>query len=145
MIARLPGKVKAGAVDATPGYFPDWFPTLCAAAGIQPPEGLDGTNLWPGFTRQTPAVPRKSPMVWAYQEYGGQVAVIFENDVKVIRKGLLNPKPQSWEVYDLAADPAESNNLAAIRPDAIAETIKILKREVAPNRLFPLTIPGVNP
>ena len=45
MIARLPGEIPAGAVSAMPSYFPDWFPTLCEAAGLASPDGLDGESL----------------------------------------------------------------------------------------------------
>ena len=61
-------KVKAGHVNDTPGFFPDWFPTLCAAAGITTPAGLDGTNLWPNITADT-AIERKTPMLWVFPEF----------------------------------------------------------------------------
>jgi arylsulfatase A len=47
---RLPGRIAAGAVNDTPGYFADWFPTLCDAAGLEKPAGLDGESLWPVLT-----------------------------------------------------------------------------------------------
>jgi len=50
MIVRYPGKVKAGARSDTPGYFADWFPTLCEATGLETPDGLDGESLWPVIT-----------------------------------------------------------------------------------------------
>jgi Fe-S cluster assembly ATP-binding protein len=44
-IAHWPGKIPQGSVTAAPSYFADWFPTLCAASGTTPPDGLDGENL----------------------------------------------------------------------------------------------------
>lgn len=140
-IIRLPGVIEAGAVDPTPTYFADWFPTLCDAVGLTKPEGLDGESLWPHLTGGRPLSSRK-PMVWVFPEYGGQVAVRI-GDYKVIRQRLKSEKPGDWEVYDLAADPAESNDIADERPDLITRAIDILRTEVNENEIFPVPIPGV--
>ncbi len=142
MIARLPGKIAAGAVDATPSYFPDWFPTLCDAAGIEKPQGLDGESLWNVLIGTEKKLSRK-PMIWVFPEYGGQVAVRIE-EFKLVRQKLNSKKPGPWEVYDLSKDRAEANDLADKRADLIELAQAILKREVDDNKFFPLTIPGVN-
>lgn len=141
MIARLPGRIQAGAVNATPGYFADWFPTLCDAAGLARPPGLDGESLWPALTGR-PVSPRTRPMLWVFPEYGGQVAVRI-GDFKVVRQGLKTKAPGPWEVYDLSHDIAETKDLAATRADLIRQAEEILRREVAENTIFPLAIPGV--
>jgi arylsulfatase A-like enzyme len=140
MIVRLPGKVKAGATNDTPGFFPDWFPTLCAATGIKTPENLDGTNLWPAIT-EGKTIERKTPMLWFYPEYGGQAAVRI-GDFKIVRQGLLKKKPGAWEVYDLTKDRAEKNDLAAEYPELIQQAVDLLKKEVTPNATFPMPVPG---
>ena len=142
MIARLPGRIQAGTVNDTPGYFPDWFPTLCDAAGFDKPAGLDGDSLWPVLTGAAELKSRK-PMVWVFPEYGGQVAVRL-GDFKIVRQKLKTKMPGAWEVYDLSKDHAEANDLAASRADLIAQAEAVLKREVSENKIFPLTIPGVN-
>jgi N-sulfoglucosamine sulfohydrolase len=141
MIARLPGVIPAGKVSDAPSYFADWFPTLCQAAGLTPPANLDGESLWPVLTGGTPPATRK-PMVWVFPEYGGQVAVRL-GDFKLVRTGLKTKQPGPWQVYDLSRDRGESNDLSATRGDLIAEAEAVLKREVADNRIFPLSIPGV--
>ncbi|MCW1883872.1 arylsulfatase [Luteolibacter flavescens] len=138
-IVRLPGKVKADAEDLTPGYFPDWFPTLCSAAGLKAPGDLDGIDLWPTLTGDAP-VKRTKPMLWVFPEYGGQVAVRL-GDHKVIRRDLHTKKPGPWQVFDLAADPAESKDIAASQPGLIKEAIDVLKRETSPNGIFPVKVP----
>jgi arylsulfatase A len=142
MIVRLPSRVRAGEVNNTPGYFADWFPTLCDAAGLEKPNGLDGESLWPAITGGRQPMRRK-PMVWVFPEYGGQVAVRL-GEFKVIRQGLTTKSPGAWEVYDLSTDPGEKHDLMRDRGDLIAQTEEILRREVADNAVFPLTIPGVN-
>jgi arylsulfatase A len=140
MIVRLPGRVAAGAVSDVPSYFADWFPTLCAAAGLETPTGLDGENLWPVITGEA-ALQSRRPMVWVFPEYGGQVAVRI-GDFKVIRQGLKTKKPGDWEVYDLSQDHAEEHDLAASRSDLIRQAEDILRREVSENPRFPVPLPG---
>ncbi|MEY3608264.1 MAG: hypothetical protein RLZZ447_1052, partial [Verrucomicrobiota bacterium] len=128
MIARLPGRIPGGRVNAQPGYFADWFPTLCEAAGLRAPAGLDGESLWPALTSGR-ATPRRTPMVWVFPEYGGQVAVQL-GDLKAVRRGLRTPQPGGWEVYDLTRDPGEAYNLAAERPELVRAAEDVLRREM---------------
>jgi arylsulfatase A len=142
MIARLPGRIPAGTVNDTPGYFADWFPTLCDAAGLEKPAGLDGESLWPALTSGKSTV-RTKPMIWVFPEYGGQVAVQI-GDFKLVRQNLKTKMTGPWEVYDLSKDRSETNDLAASRADLIAQAEETLRHEVAENAIFPLQIPGVN-
>lgn len=143
MIARLPGRIAAGAVNDTPGYFADWFPTLCDAAGLEKPANLDGQSLWPVLTSQRKSLDSRKPMIWVFPEYGGQVAVRIGN-FKLARQGLKTKKPGAWEVYDVAQDRAEANDLAATRADLIQQAEQLLRREVSENAVFPVPTPSVN-
>ncbi len=127
-------------MSETPGYFADWFPTIAAAVGLKPPERADGENLLPTLLGQQQPERRK-PLIWVFPEYGGQIAVRW-GSMKVIRTGLKTKKPGPWEVYDLTADPSESNNLAASHQDLLQRTIDLLKTEVDENPIFPVPIPS---
>jgi arylsulfatase A-like enzyme len=142
MIARLPGRIPAGTVNDTPGYFADWFPTLCDAAGLAKPDGLDGESLWPALTNGKTTA-RTTPMIWVFPEYGGQVAVQI-GDLKAVRQGLKTKTPGAWEVYDLARDRGEARDIARDHADFIQQVEALLRREVSDNHVFPLAIPGVN-
>lgn len=143
MIARLPGRIPAGTWSEVPSYFADWFPTLCDAAGLPRPDGLDGESLWPVLTGTQSGLKRSKPMVWVFPEYGGQVAVRI-GDFKVVRQGLKTKTPGNWEVYDLATDPWESKDLASEHREIVAQALDVLRREVSENPVFPVPIPGVN-
>jgi hypothetical protein len=65
--------------------------------------------------------------------------------MKVVRCDLATKRPADWEVYDLAADPRETTNLAASRPDVIAAAQAVLRRETAANAEFPVPLPDVSP
>ena len=144
MIVRLPGVVPARSVSHAPGYFADWFPTLCDAVGLQNPEGLDGQSLWPimtGMTGEKEPTERKA-MVWVFPEYGGQVAVRLGN-MKVVRQGLKTKAVSNWEVYDLSVDASEKTDIAATHKKVVDQALEVLRREVAENKTFPLAIPGL--
>lgn len=142
MIVRLPGRIAAGKVNATPSYFADWFPTLCDAAGLTKPAKLDGQSLWPVLTEQA-TLERRKPMLWVFPEYGGQVAVRL-GEMKLVRQRLKTKMPGPWEVYDLSKDDAEANNLASSHADLIKQAEELLRSEVSENSVFPVPIPGVN-
>lgn len=143
MIVRYPGKVEAGGRSDVPGYFADWFPTLCEAVELEAPGKLDGESLWPAITGGASKADRK-PMVWVYPEYGGQVAVMM-GDLKAVRRGLNSRKPGEWELYDVVADRGETRNLAEEHPEWIEKAQGILSEQMADNELFPLKVPGVEP
>lgn len=138
MIARLPGKIPAGVVNDSPGYFADWFPTLCDAVGLAKPEGLDGESLWSAITSGK-TVAHAKPMVWVFPEYTGQVAVRI-GDKKAVRQGLKTKKPRGWEVYDIAKDRSEKNDIAASSAEVIQQAEEVLKKEVSANAIFPMDV-----
>lgn len=142
MIARLSGRITPGGVNATPSYFADWFPTLCEAAGLETPTGLDGQSLWPTLTGGQNQK-RVKPMLWVFPEYEGQVAVRL-GDFKGVRQKLKTKSPGPWEIYDLVKDPGETTDLAAQHPELIQQAEEVLKREISENVLFPLKVPGIN-
>lgn len=141
LIARWPGRIKAGSTSDFPSYFPDHFATLCDLAKIHPAGQRDGVSLLPVLTGQS--LPGRNPMVWVFAEYGGQVCVRI-GDFKVIRTGLNTRKPGEWEVYNVARDRSEKSDLAKDRPELVQQAITILKAQMNENAVFPLTVPGVN-
>jgi arylsulfatase A-like enzyme len=134
LIVRWPGTIPAGAVnDATVLAAVDIFPTLCALANIPAPAGIafDGEDLSAAFRGQ-PTV-RSKPLFW---EYGRKSAAAGPTVIRAfpypdepqsrsptlaIRNGrwklLMNADATDVELYDLAADPQESRNVAAAEPD----------------------------
>ena len=125
-----PGKVKASQVVEQPGYSADLMPTLCALTGADPGKPY-GENLLPVVLGEKPALESRKPMVWTGGAYGGQVAVRL-GDMKAVRRQLFKGakgRPLDWEVYDLAKDAEEKNNLSAARADVIESAKAVLKKE----------------
>ncbi len=126
-IVRWPGKVAAGKTIAQPAYSADLMPTLCALTGADAGTPF-GENILPIMLGEKDALASRKPLVWTGGGYGGQTAVRI-GDMKAIRRDLSKTKPLDWEVYDLAKDRSETNNLAATRRDVIDAALAVLKAE----------------
>ena len=81
----------------------DVFPTVAALCGFHPPEGLQGLNIEPVLKTKATKIPRR----FVYSELENLHAVIGINF-----KYLFDPLAHRQELYDLAHDPGEKNNIA---------------------------------
>jgi arylsulfatase A-like enzyme len=125
-IARWPGKVPAGKTSGEIVCLVDLLATLAAVAGKEVPAGAgpDSFNQLPALLAEKPERVCRDHVV--LHGGGGQLA---------IRKGpwKLIGEPggrggRAAELYNLAADLAESQNLAATEPDKVNELAALLRQ-----------------
>ncbi len=111
--ANWPGRIKAGTVDGII-HVVDLFPTLAGLAGASTAKSkpLDGLDVWDTIAAGKPS-PRKE-VVYNVEPFRGAVR---EGDWKLIWRTLM---PSSVDLFDLAEDPYEKNNVAAAHPDKVA-------------------------
>ena len=107
-LMSYPGRIPSAMVYDQPVISLDIFPTACAAVGIQLPlnRSLDGVNLLPFLNGADSDLPHNN-LFW---REGGNSALRF-GDWKIVRIDRRNADA-AWQLYDLAADPQESTNLA---------------------------------
>lgn len=130
-IAWWPGKIPAGTeTDAVVGMF-DILPTFVALAGGKLPEDrkIDGANIWPILAGEKNA---KSPHDTFYYYRGLKMQAVRTGDWKLFLG--------NGELYNLAEDISESNNLAAKHP----EIVKQLRADAA-KTTDDLGVDGVGP
>ena len=107
---------RRNALERQPAHVIDVMPTLIDVTGASYPrefkgqaiQPMEGVSLRPAFVGQS--LRRTRPLFW---EHEGNRAV---------RSGnwkLVSTYPDDWELYDLAADRVERNNLAARHPDIV--------------------------
>ncbi|MFN7587729.1 MAG: arylsulfatase [Planctomycetota bacterium] len=133
-IVRWPGHVPAGAVAPRVTGFEDWLPTLAALCGATAPAG-DGVSF--AATLRGEPQPERPFLYREFAGYGGWQAV-WQGRWKLLRRQLQTPDKATTELYDLAADPGESKDVAAAHPDVVRELLAIATREHAPSATFPL-------
>ncbi len=120
-IARWPGTVAAGSINATPWAFMDLLPTFSELAGAPAPEGLDGASITPLL--RGGSLPPSRSLYWEMPTKRSQQA-IRKGDWKAMRVGA----GTTPELYDLAIDPGEQHNLAAAQPVRLRELTQAMDR-----------------
>lgn len=108
---RWPGQIRPGTVSQAMLSHLDLLPAFLKLAGTPAPADriLDGRDCLPALTENAP-----TPHERLFFHLGEAIAVR-EGTLKLIR-----PKSKApWELYDLATDPSEKQNLAANRPQDV--------------------------
>ena len=137
MMIKWPSKITAGTVVDIPVAHIDVMPTLAAAAASQSKATeIDGVNILPLATSQGDQNWDRETLFWQ----NGHYQVVRHGDWKL----QVNDRPtdglQHW-LFDLAKDPTEQNNLAAVRQDKVKELNGLLvdHQANAVGALYPAT------
>ena len=111
--ANWPGHIKAGTMDGLI-HAVDIYPTFAALAGASTAKckPLDGMNVWQAISGGKPS-PR-TELIYNVEPFRGAVR---EGDWKLVWRTVL---PSNVELFNLAQDPYEKDNLAAAHPDKVA-------------------------
>ncbi|MFW6107446.1 MAG: sulfatase-like hydrolase/transferase [bacterium] len=106
-IAAWAGHIEPGTVVAEPAIAMDILATIADAAGLEPPEGVEGHSLMPLFAGK--GLPQR-PLVW---RRGNQWAV------RLGRWKLLSRRGRKPQLFDLQEDPGEQKDLAGEQPELV--------------------------
>lgn len=124
-----PDRLKPGRFEGV-AHVSDWMPTFCALAGYTPAQDLrwDGINLWPQLSGAAPAEPRAVYVAAP----GFSAKMLRDAGWKLIEpqtpaENAPSQRPRVVELYDLAKDPQETQNLATALPERVAALSAKLK------------------
>ncbi|OHB75286.1 MAG: arylsulfatase [Planctomycetes bacterium RBG_16_55_9] len=146
-IAVWPGVLKAGAIVNEPLHIVDMYPTLLKLAGARLEQALplDGKDAWPTITEGKPS-PHED-ILFNVTPANGAIRC---GDWKLVHNGSIGAnnagekvEQNTYELFNLAEDPYEKNDLSATRPVKLAEMKRRLesyanqavKPNVPPNRM----------
>ena len=139
-LVRWPGKVKAGSENDRVSGFEDWMPTFLDLIGKTGavPKDVDGISLAPTLLGKT-----QTPRPFLYREfpsYGGQ-QTIRVGDWKAVRQNMTRAdslKTVKTELYNIATDIGEKNDVSGQHPDIVAKLEKMMADNRVPSDVFPL-------
>ncbi len=122
LLVRWPSVVKSGVTCDVPVISTDFYPTLLDLCGfdLMPEQHIDGVSF-AKLLKDPTAKHERPPLLWHYPHWGNSGGIphsaIRDGDWKLIR--------HYWrkdpELFNLAKDPGERNNLAKSEPEKFAE------------------------
>jgi arylsulfatase A-like enzyme len=155
LIVTYPGVVRAGSTCDTPIESTDYYLTLLDFAGAHPQPGqiVDGVNLMP-LLRETGEF-KRAPLFWHYPHYANQGfhpgGAVRQGDWKLIQYY----EEMHVDLFNIANDISEKENLAEKMPEKAAELKKLLEDwrvsvdarmpTINPNYGKPTTKPATKP
>ncbi|MEM9019709.1 MAG: sulfatase [Planctomycetota bacterium] len=128
-IVRWPGRTEPGSSTAVPIISNDFYPTLLDMTGLaaMPEQHVDGTSFASILTGEVEDH-RRGPLFWHYPHYGNQGGspggAIRLGDWKLIE---WYTPGRPLELYNLAEDIGETNNLAEANPERAQELHALLQ------------------
>ena len=135
-----PGRIPAGRTIAAPTGFEDWMPTLLDLAGLHdriPADG-DGVSLAAALEGKA-AAPADRILYRELTE--GKWQAVTDGRWKAVRRAAGPKHPDEarpTELFDLAADPAETTDVSARHPEEVARLEAVMDREHVPHPDWPL-------
>jgi arylsulfatase A-like enzyme len=138
--ANWPGRIKPGTVVNEPLHIVDWFPTLVKLAGgsLRQQHPLDGLDIWPAISAGKPSphddiLINAMPNSGALRMGGWKLVLnghITANDLEHAGAPASSPREKqatrnaadgTVELFNLAEDPYERNNLAEGNPEMVRQ------------------------
>jgi arylsulfatase A-like enzyme len=137
MLARWPGKIKAGSSTNHISAFWDFLPTCCELVGIETPKDTDGISILPTLLGQPHKQKMHEFLYWEFHEQGKKQAVRF-GDWKGIRLNVAKDPNGSVGLYNLKTDIGEQHNIAEQHPEIVAKIEKYMKVARVPSDHWPI-------
>jgi arylsulfatase A len=132
LLARWPGKIKAGSVTGHVCAFWDVMPTLAELAGVEPPRNIDGISFAPTLLGKG-AQKQHDFLYWEMPVAQGLTQAVRMGDWKAVK-----PRPAgSFELYNLKTDPKETTNVALQQPEVMKRINECLAAARIDERDYP--------
>lgn len=138
LLAWWPGMIKPGNTSDHVSAFWDFPATACEVAGTTTPAVGDGISYLPTLLGKSGSQRKHPYLYWEFHEQGGKRAVRV-GSWKMIQFNVARSARGRIEVYDLAADPNERNDIASRHPDKVAQAQRLFAEAAIPSPQFPFS------
>ncbi len=130
MLARWPGVIPRGATTDHISGFQDILPTICELIGQPVPKQNDGISFLPTLRGQKN---EQRAHKYLYFEFcKGSQQRIFSQAVRMGNWKAYRQAGKPLELFNLAMDPYEKNDLASAKPDLVAKMKSAIKEAHKP-------------
>ena len=134
-IAHWPaGIARPGRDVDLPSAFWDFLPTVCELAGVLPPPDMEGLSYAPTLADR-PDQKRHEQLYWEFSEQGGRRALRM-GDWKLVQYGLQPGAFGQPQLFNLASDIGEQNDLSSDHPAIVADMVDRMNRARVPSDRF---------
>jgi arylsulfatase A-like enzyme len=131
-LARWPGKIEPGQVSDQTWAFWDVLPTLAELGGAAAPSDIDGISMLPALLGKPQR--QHEYLYWEFHERGFRQAIRMGD-----WKGVRLAKGAKIELYDLAKDLGEQDNIAGEHPDVVQKVEHLMQTARTESEEFPVT------
>ncbi|MGJ8723619.1 MAG: sulfatase-like hydrolase/transferase [Roseibacillus sp.] len=112
-IAWWPGKIPAGSTSDVIGTFADMLPTFAHAAGVSSPSQVTGRSILPALLGgDESSLEPRNYHYWSFTEGSRRWRAVRQGDWKIVRDRATGGAAPTYELFNLANDPLEANNLS---------------------------------
>ncbi|NNC89868.1 MAG: arylsulfatase [Akkermansiaceae bacterium] len=136
-IASWPGKIPAGSTSGILGHFDDLMPTLGELTATPHPPDVTGRSILPTLLGEPAEC--QEPRDYLYFEFStgaNWTRAVRQGDWKLHRSVNKTTGAASYELYNLASDPAEASNVHGANPGVAAALERIMDGDHSPSELF---------
>ena len=131
-LVRWPGKIEPGQVSDQTWAFWDVVPTLAELGGAAAPSDIDGISMVPALLGKSQR--QHEYLYWEFHERG------FRQAIRMGRwKGVRLANGAKIELYDLAKDLGEKNNIAGEHPAVVKKIEHLMQTARTESKEFPVT------
>jgi arylsulfatase A-like enzyme len=113
--------------------------TAAELAGASVPENTDGVSFLPTLLGKE-GQQQHDYLYWEFHEKGGRQA-LRKDDWKLVKYEVFNPEKTTAELYNLATDPGEENNVAAENPEIVNQLMELINSARTDSEVFPFQSP----
>ncbi|QNF35654.1 arylsulfatase [Adhaeribacter swui] len=136
MIVSWPAVIKQARQSDFVGAAWDFMPTFAQLVNQPLPKNLDGISILPTIRNQGKQTAHEF-LYWEFHEDGGRQAVRLGN-WKGVRLNVKKDRNGPIQLFNLANDPGEKNDISAAHPEIVKQIANLMAREHVPNKDFPL-------
>jgi arylsulfatase A-like enzyme len=135
-VASWPAVIVPGQTTDHLSAFWDFLPTVCELTGQPVPTDIQGISYAATLTGQGEQV-KHDTLYWEFHQKGGRRALL-QGDWKLVQYDLKTPKKVQTQLFNLADDIGESQDLSKVYPEKLSELLKLIDDARVPSKHFPV-------